>query len=170
MKSVCSDTYLYASSFYIFDTICISIIYPRYHFLPYITRNLFNEFFSLIGERSDDSSRPIFLFALFNVPLGFTVIHCINFRLKRNHRLSGRYYTGISLGDASKKRTNIPVGLAGARRISRFHDFKLLYVCVSRGQWTLHRDFHDNFTRVRGQMPVNYWMWEVADAKQFLIG
>lgn len=132
MKSVCSDTYLYASSFYIFDTICISIIYPRYHFLAYITRNLFNEFFSLIGERSDDSSRPIFLFALFNVPLGFTVIHCINFRLKRNHRLSGRYYTGISLGDASKKRTNIPVGLAGARRISRFHDFKLLCMCVCR--------------------------------------
>lgn len=156
------------------DTICISIIYPRYHFLPYITRNLFNEFFSLIGERSDDSSRPIFLFALFNVPLGFTVIHCINFRLKRNHRLSGRYYTGVSLGDASKKRTNIPVGLAGARRISRFHVQTSLcvcvYVCVSRGQWTLHRDFHDNFTRVRGQMPVNYWMWEVADAKQFLIG
>lgn len=119
------------------DTICISIIYPRYHFLPYITRNLFNEFFSLIGERSDDSSRPIFLFALFNVPLGFTVIHCINFRLKRNHRLSGRYYTGVSLGDASKKRTNIPVGLAGARRISRFHVQTSLcvcvYMCVCRG-------------------------------------
>lgn len=102
-------------------------------FPPDITRNLFNEFFSLIGERPDDSSLPIFLFALFNVPLGFPVIHCINFRLKRNHRLSGRYYTDVSLGDASKKRTNIPVGLAGARRISRFQTSVYVCVCVCRG-------------------------------------
>lgn len=105
-------------------------------FPPDITRNLFNEFFSFIGGWF--LSFHLLFFALFNVPLGFPVIHCINFRLKRNHRLSGRYYTSVSLGDASKKRTNIPVGLAGAGRISRFHDFTLwnfslcMCVCVKR--------------------------------------
>lgn len=135
-------------------------------FPPDITRNLFNEFFSFIGGWF--LSFHLLFFALFNVPLGFPVIHCINFRLKRNHRLSGRYYTSVSLGDASKKRTNIPVGLAGAGRISRFHVVKLLsvYVCVCQEANELYIVIStDNFTRLRSQMPVNYWTWRIEREK-----